>query len=65
MVPLGPGAAVVPMAAAEPGGGEVLLRPTSPPSRLHQVPCFVPSLPDHSPRIAYTNEEQTLHKLTM
>jgi hypothetical protein len=31
-VPLGPGAAAVPMAAAEPGGGEVLLRPTAPPS---------------------------------
>ena len=29
-VPLGPGAAAVPMAAAEPGGGEVLLRPTAP-----------------------------------
>jgi hypothetical protein len=31
-VPLGPGAATVSMAAAEPGGGEVLLRPTAPPS---------------------------------
>jgi hypothetical protein len=31
-VPLGPGAAVVPMEAAEPGAGEMLLRPTAPPS---------------------------------
>jgi hypothetical protein len=31
-VPLGVGAAAVPMAVAEPGGGEVLLRPTAPPS---------------------------------
>jgi hypothetical protein len=31
-VPLGPSVAAVPMAVAEPGGGEVLLRPTAPPS---------------------------------
>jgi hypothetical protein len=64
-VPLGPGAAAVEMAAAEPSGGEVLLRPTAPLPRLLQVPCSVPSLPGHSPHTAYTNEEQTLHKLTM
>jgi hypothetical protein len=53
------------MAAAEPGGGEVLLRLIAAPSRLRQVPCSVPSLTGHSPRTAYTNEEQTLHNLTM
>jgi hypothetical protein len=31
-VPLGPGVVAVPMAAAEPDGGEVLLRLTAPPS---------------------------------
>jgi hypothetical protein len=31
-VPLGPSAAVVPLVAAESGGGEAVLRPTAPPS---------------------------------
>jgi hypothetical protein len=31
-VPLGSGAVAVPMAAAAPGGGEVLFHPTAPPS---------------------------------
>jgi hypothetical protein len=35
-VPLVPGAAAVPMAVAEPGGGEVLLHPTTPASPTPQ-----------------------------
>jgi hypothetical protein len=58
-VPLGLGVAAVLMVATEPGGGEVLLCPTTPPSPTPPSSMLRPFLAQQFPTTAYTNEEQT------